>query len=70
MMCERCGKDIFKQVKCDYCNRKICQDCIKSSKRKSKVVRLIICKDCWSVMSKRKIYKSTVKTPIVTAPQY
>jgi ribosomal protein S26 len=31
---------------------------VKSSKRKSKTVKLVICKDCWSDMPKRKAYKS------------
>lgn len=66
MRCERCSRDLFKFVVCDYCKRKIGQECIKSSKRKSKTVRLIICKDCWSVMSRRKTYKSTA---IVSAVQ-
>ena len=65
MMCERCSRDIFKYVTCDYCKKKIGQECMKSSKRKTKVVRLIICKDCWSIMSRRKTYKSAVANPIV-----
>lgn len=64
MQCERCKREIFKLVTCNYCNRKICNDCMKSSKRKSKVVRVIICKDCWSVMSRRKAYKN-VGAPVV-----
>lgn len=58
MRCERCGVELFKHQVCNYCDRKIGQECIKSSKRKSKVIRLIICKDCWSVMPRRKAYKS------------
>ncbi|MDE1874390.1 MAG: hypothetical protein KGI04_04740 [Candidatus Micrarchaeota archaeon] len=58
MRCERCGRDVFKHVVCNYCERKIGQECIKSSKRKTKVIKLIICKDCWSVMERRKAYKS------------
>jgi hypothetical protein len=57
-MCERCGKDMYKSVVCNYCNRKICNDCMKSSKRKSKTIRIIICKDCWSKLPSRKTYKN------------
>jgi ribosomal protein S26 len=35
---------------------------VKSSKRKSKTVKLVICKDCWSEMPKRKAYKSDRET--------
>ena len=64
MLCEKCHREIFKFVQCTYCNRKICNDCMKSSKRKSKSVRLIICKECWSIMPRRKVYKSTTMAPI------
>jgi uncharacterized CHY-type Zn-finger protein len=60
MRCERCSRDVYKYVVCNYCNKKIGNECMKSSKRKTKAVRLIICKDCWSIMSKRKEYKSAV----------
>jgi hypothetical protein len=56
--CERCKNEMFKASKCDYCGRKICNNCIKSSERASKIVRLIICKSCWSNMPKRSAYKS------------
>ena len=56
--CERCKREIFKYEKCDYCGRKICNSCMKSSQRASKVRRLIICRDCWSSMPKRKAYKN------------
>ena len=59
MICERCSRDIYKFEKCDYCNRKLCFNCVKSSKRLSKTTRLVICKDCWSKMPTRKKYKST-----------
>ncbi|VVB76738.1 Uncharacterised protein [uncultured archaeon] len=59
MICERCSRDIYKSETCNYCNRKICFDCTKSSKRLSKTTRLVICKDCWSKMPSRKKYKST-----------
>ena len=55
--CERCGAQSAKLQRCDYCNRKLCLSCIKSMKRK-KVGHLIICKDCWGDISKRKLFKS------------
>ncbi|MEM3841355.1 MAG: hypothetical protein QXN59_01515 [Candidatus Micrarchaeaceae archaeon] len=58
MTCERCKREIFKYEKCDYCGRKICNSCIKSSQRSSKTRRLIICKDCWGSIPKRKSYKN------------
>ncbi len=60
MICERCSRDIHKFETCDYCKRKVCFDCVKSSKRYTKVVRMVICKDCWSKMPSRKTYKSTI----------
>ena len=60
MLCERCRKEIYKYVVCNYCGRKICNDCMKSSQRASKTNRLVICKDCWSDMKKRKAYKNKV----------
>lgn len=56
--CERCKKEIFRYQACNYCGKKICDSCIKSSQRISKVKRLVICKSCWSDMKKRKTYKS------------
>ncbi len=56
--CERCKREIIKYLKCDYCGRSICNNCIKSSERTAKTIRLIICKDCWGDMPKRKAYKS------------
>ncbi len=58
LLCERCKREVFKFVVCDYCKRKIGNECIKSSKRKTKTTRLIICKDCWGQMPRRKSYKS------------
>ncbi len=60
MLCERCGKEIHKNVSCGYCNKKICYSCLKSSKRVTKVEKAFICKDCWSNMKKRKKYKSLI----------
>ncbi len=69
MRCERCGRELFKFVVCNYCNRKIGQECVKSSKRKSKVVKLTICKDCWSVMPRRKAYKNAEASVQAAAQQ-
>lgn len=55
--CERCGNQTAKLVKCNYCNRKICNDCIKSQKRK-KIDHRYICKGCWSSINKRSMFKS------------
>ena len=57
-LCERCKREVFKHLKCDYCGRSICNDCIKSSARATKTSRLIICKSCWSSIPKRTLYKS------------
>lgn len=58
MICERCSREVFKHDVCDSCNRKICSNCIKASRRLSVTKRLVICKDCWSKMKSRKVYKS------------
>jgi len=58
--CQRCGKQSAKLEKCNYCDRKTCFACIKSSKRK-KVGHLFICKDCWNNMKKRKAYEGATK---------
>ncbi len=58
MLCERCSADIFKNEVCRSCRRKICFDCVKSSRRVSKTMRIVICKDCWSKMPARNVFKS------------
>ncbi len=58
MLCEKCSADIHKFETCGYCNKKICNDCVKSSRRVSKTVRIVICKTCWSDMDRRKKFKS------------
>ena len=58
MMCERCKNDVHKYVTCNYCNKKICYNCIKSQKKISVTERAYICKDCWSNTKRRKKYKS------------
>lgn len=57
-LCERCKREIFKHELCNYCNKKICNDCIKSSMRVQKVTRLVICKDCWSNLKRRTAFKN------------
>lgn len=59
MTCDRCKREIFKMEVCNYCKRQICNRCMKSSQRLRKVNRLVICKDCWSDMSKRKVFKQS-----------
>ena len=58
MLCERCGREAYKYNVCGYCSRKVCYDCLKSSKRVSKTEKAFICKDCWSDLKKRGKYKS------------
>ncbi len=57
-LCERCKSEIYKSETCNYCNRKICNNCIKSSQRVQKVTRLVICKDCWGNIKKRTAFKN------------
>ncbi|MCD6549092.1 hypothetical protein J7K41_00030 [Candidatus Micrarchaeota archaeon] len=56
LTCERCGEQVYKVERCDYCGRLICHSCVKSS-RKTKDGRRVICKDCWTDTQKRKAYK-------------
>ncbi|PIO03854.1 hypothetical protein COT57_00250 [Candidatus Micrarchaeota archaeon CG09_land_8_20_14_0_10_55_25] len=51
--CERCGREAQYREACNHCNRKVCQSCIKNSKRTS-TGRAIICKDCCGDSAKRK----------------
>jgi hypothetical protein len=60
-LCERCKREIFKNEFCNYCGRKICSSCTKSAQTATKIVRLAICKDCWSDMKRRKAYKNKEK---------
>lgn len=57
MLCERCNENIYNSVRCDYCKRRICNNCMKSSKKISKTAHLVICKDCWSKAGRKKAYK-------------
>lgn len=56
--CERCKDEIFKNETCNYCSRKICNNCVKSTMRVQKVTRLVICKDCWGNIKKRTAFKN------------
>ncbi|MGC9037529.1 MAG: hypothetical protein ACP5GD_01775 [Candidatus Micrarchaeia archaeon] len=58
MLCERCNREIYKYEVCNFCGRKIGTECVKSSRRVNKSIRLVICKDCWSDINKRKLFKS------------
>ncbi len=58
MICERCKREMFKYETCDYCGRKIDNNCMKASQKISKTVRLVICKDDWSKMPMRSAYKN------------
>ena len=57
MSCERCKKELYRYIACNYCGRKICESCAKSAQRIAKTKKLVICKDCWSNMTKRKAFK-------------
>ena len=64
MLCERCGTDIYKYKTCNYCKRKIGNECVKSSRKLSKTTKLVICKDDWSKMRIRQQYKSAGKAEL------
>ncbi len=64
LTCERCKKEIYKYNVCNYCNRKICDNCVKSSQKISKTEHLVICKDCWNDMKKRSDYKNKIAPKI------
>ena len=40
------------------CGKKLCRGCIKSQKKLHKMERICICKDCWSDMKKRTVFKA------------
>ena len=61
MHCERCGSDIYKYEVCRYCKRKIDANCVKSSRRVTKTLRIVICKDDWGKMKNRKEFKQMNK---------
>ncbi len=60
--CERCGRKTAKVEVCNYCGRAVCYHCIKASKKVKRrdIKRLVICKDCWSKMKFRKMYRNNM----------
>ncbi len=56
--CERCSEPTHYLEVCTYCGRRVCQHCIKASRKASKLERRVICKDCWTDVKKRKAFKS------------
>jgi hypothetical protein len=58
LTCEKCGKQSAKISTCNYCNKKICFACVKSSKKLLKVKDIFICKTCWGSMKSRGKFKS------------
>lgn len=69
LLCERCKQEVYKYELCNYCGRRICDACMKSSLNPKKVVRLVICKDCWSDMKKRRAFKNKRSGVEIDAPQ-
>ncbi len=67
--CDRCKREVFKYEQCNYCKRKICYNCMKSSQRSPKTRRLVICKDCWGMMPRRKAFKNRKSTIVVEEGQ-
>jgi len=59
--CERCGKRTAKRIQCNYCKKKICDDCLKSSKRAHGHDIIHICKDCWTKLETRRQFKSATR---------
>jgi len=66
ILCERCKREAYRYETCNYCGRKVCYNCIKSSMRRHKTTRLVICKDCWGDMKKRKAFKNN-STEVIEA---
>lgn len=64
MLCERCSADIYKYEICRYCKRKICFNCVKSSRRVTKTIRIVICKDDWGKIKNRQDFKSLNKEKV------
>ncbi len=57
--CERCSRKTAKAELCNFCNRHVCVRCIKASKRTRRrdLVKIVICKDCWTNTELRKKYR-------------
>ena len=58
MICERCSAQVYMLDKCSSCGKEVCKSCEKSAKRVKKVTRVVICKDCWGDLPKRKRFKA------------
>ncbi len=67
--CERCKRQVFKYEQCNYCKRKICYSCMKSSQRSPKTRRLVICKDCWGMMPRRMAFKNRRSAVVIEENQ-
>lgn len=57
-VCERCKREVYRTETCNYCGRKIGTECVKASQRANKLTRLVICKDDWSKLPIRTMYKN------------
>lgn len=40
------------------CGRRLCRNCLKSQKKLHKLERISLCKDCWSDIKKRAVFKA------------
>ncbi len=60
--CQRCSRITWTAVVCNYCGKVVCDKCVKTSKRVKRrdIAKLHICKDCWSNLEKRKMYRNNV----------
>ena len=65
--CDRCKREVYRYEKCNYCGRKIGNECMKASQKASKTIRLVICKSCWSDLEKRTNYKNKKAMPQAAA---
>ena len=57
-LCDRCKNETHFSEKCNFCDRRICRDCLKSQKRLHKLERMTMCKTCWGDLGKRSRFKS------------
>jgi len=55
--CARCGNQVHLVDKCNYCDKSVCQTCVKSGRKVKNGKRKVICVSCWSDINKRKKYK-------------
>ncbi len=68
--CQRCSRITWNAAVCNYCGRIVCEHCIKSVKKvkRKDIGKLYICKDCWSNLEKRKLFRNGIPL-IVGIPQ-